>query len=300
MTETTSAAAAAAARTTHTAHIGGDAVTIQRPNGAKASRVFAELRQAGGATEAVTTAWGEFVRSYEASNVVELDRVQARFRYPPRPILDPETRQPVRDDNGDLVYQPSVVDAMSEADWAAAGGVLRLPKSPDTGEVIAHVAPIALEHAEDRVYRILALFLMSNDDVARYRRNGELDQALNERVDELLDKAYADELLELAVVCGETVDHHFRRKVSELGDRVGNALRLVGMGPKTPTSPTTPTPEPSSVTPSSSTSTSSTGSPASTDGRQTSPSAPPSTSSAPAVPASTPTVLPPSKQGSSA
>lgn len=60
MSSTDSAAPAEGAA--RTAEVGGERVTIQRPNGAKASRALAELRQAGGAVTAVTEAWGEFIR----------------------------------------------------------------------------------------------------------------------------------------------------------------------------------------------------------------------------------------------
>lgn len=286
----------------HTAHVADELRTLQRPNGSKVSRVFAELRQAGDAVKAVTLAYGEFVRDYEAANVLELDRVQARLEYPPRPILDPETRLPIREPDevdgkpnpiaGELVLGPSVVDTISDDDWERAGHKLRLPRSPDLATVIGHLLPVALDLAEDRVYRILALFLMDNREVARLRKSGELEQVLDEKAGDLLDEAFGDELLELAVVAGELVDHHFMRKARDLGDRAGNMLRLIGMGPRTPAGATATTPaeapaEASSSTPATSTPASSTDSPASTDGRPTSPSTPPTTSSPTSAPAST-------------
>lgn len=276
MTDTTSAAPHGAART---AHIGDRLVELERPNGVKATRALAELRQAGDAVRKITTAWGDFVREYEATHVIELDRVQARHRFPGRPLIDTSGDEPqvVTDEQGDVVLAPSFVDQISDEDWQAAGGKLRLPSSPSREETIFALAPLALELAEDRVYRLLALFTLGNGEVVHARREGHLDQLLDEKVAELLETLYGDELLELAVACGELVDHHFRRKASALGERLGNALRLIGLGPAK-VSPTTPA-GPSTTSSSSTRPTSSSDSPPPTDGIPTPPSDSPPTSS---------------------
>lgn len=302
-----------------TAELGGQRVTLERPNGVKASRALAELKQAGSAVKEVTTAMGEFITEYERTHVIELDRIQARMRYPGRPILgldgevalEPAER-PDGSPNpraGQPAMAPSLVDAMTEEDWREAGGRLRLPESPSQQEVIGAVLPVALEHGEERIWRLLALFLIPNAEVARARRDGRLDALLEERVSTLLEDAYADELMELAAAVGEVIDHHFRRKASEVGERMGNALRVIGLGKKKPTTPT-PAPTPSSSSspqeesptststpaeedatdatssPSSSRPTSSTASDAPTDGPPTPSSSSPMTSSPPSASAS--------------
>lgn len=280
--------------------LGDRRVTIERPSALKASRALALMRALSRAMPGLQDRLGEFRREYERNNVIELDRVQAKIAYPPRPIIlqvpnDDGTfrEEAALDEHGEPLMQPSPVDRLTEADWTAAGGVYRRPASPSSEEVIVALFDVALETAEEHVYKLLALFTIPNDDLKRARKDQRIDELLDETVDELLDDSYADEVLELAVVAGETVDHHFRRKTGELGDRLGNVLRLVGMGPrKAPTtSPSTSNDGPSSSRPSSSTD-----SPESTeDGAPTPSSTPPSSSSSSSADSSTAT---PSNGGS--
>lgn len=280
MQDTNTGAAAAAPGTLTLA---GQDVTLERVSARKASRILAELRAITAAVPDITRAIGEFVRSYEATNMLELNRTQARYQLPDRTAH------------------------MTDADWQAADGVLRLPESPATPEVIAAVFPLALDLAEEHVYRLLALFTMSNSDVKRARREGTLAERLEERADDLLDDAGFDELLELAVVVGEVIDAQVRGKVEALGDRLGNAMRLLGMAPtRSSSSPasepaqstsSSPDDEPTddseptagSSTPSSSSSRpkSATDSPATSDATRSPSSTNPSTSSAPSAPDST-------------
>lgn len=254
MQDTNTGAAAAAPGTLTLA---GQDVTLERVSARKASRILAELRAITAAVPDITRAIGEFVRSYEATNMLELNRTQARYQLPDRTAH------------------------MTDADWQAADGVLRLPESPATPEVIAAVFPLALDLAEEHVYRLLALFTMSNADVKRYRRDGTLADRLTERADELLDDADVTELMDLAVACGELVDTQIVGKARELGDRLGNLGRLVGLAPAT--SPTAPAPEPASTSsdgPSTTRPTSSSDSAGlSPDGDPTTPSTPDTTSS---------------------
>lgn len=285
MPKTDSAAAQAAAPTQSTITLGEREHRIERISARKAARAFAELRAITRAVPEINKAVSTFVRTYEEENVVELDRVQAKMR-----------------------FGAETIDTLTEEDWANAGGKLRLPRSPGTTEVILAAFPIALDLAEAHVYRLLALFLMPNEDVARYRKNGELDERLGERADDLLDDAYGDEVMELAVVVGELVDRQFVGKARELGDRLGNALRLVGLGPATPTTPTasrddaTGDPAETSTSsesgPSASKPTSSTSTPAPTDGSPTPSSTSPTSSSPSSDTASTSTSSPPSKPAS--
>lgn len=257
--------------------LGGKTYMLERPTGLKASRALALMRALSKATPRIGEELAEFRRKYERENFLELDRVQARMRYPARPVTDAAGAVMI-DEKGAPVMLPSPVDRMSEEDWQATGGVFRAPASPSGPEVIAAIFDTALELAEEHVYKLLALFTITNSELKTHRAAGTLAEALEDRKTELLDDAFADELLELAVACGELVDHHFRRKSAELGDRVGNALRLIGLD-WTPTSPSTPTPA-STDGPSSSKPSSSTATPASTpDGPPTPSSTPPTTSS---------------------
>lgn len=286
--------AGAAAATTIT--IGDSEITLERVSARKASRALALLRALSRAMPGLQTELAEFRRTYEASNVVELDRVQARMRFPGRVLIGDDggaVLEPAELDGepnpraGQPVMIPSPVDRMTDEDWREAGGVLRLPSSPAPAEIAVALFDHALEQAEDHVYRLLALFTISNQEVTEAWRAGTLAERLLERADELLDQAYGDELLELAVACGELIDTQFVTKARSLGDRLGNLGRLVGIDRPT-TSPTAPAAAPT-TTPSSSTPTSSTDSPEPTDGQPTPASTSPGTSPSSSPPESSET-----------
>lgn len=263
-----------------TVSIGGEAKRVEPVSARKASRAFALLRHISRRIPDLAGLWGKAAADYREQNTRKLSRAQARLEYPPRPLIHPETlealREPALLENGepnpragDLVMVPSAIDRLTDADWEASGNVLEIPDEPQAGVMVMAILEPALELAETHVFRLLALFLMSNEDVARRHKEGTLDDELEVAADWLLDNALGDEVLELAVICGETVDDQFRRKATELGDRVGNALRLVGLGPTTRT-----TGSPTSNGASSSTPSSSTGGPESSDGAPTSSSTP--------------------------
>ena len=264
-------ATATRSEVSRTITLGDDEVTIDRPSGRKVAMALALLRAVSGTVRDLTVAYGQFVTEYGQAHYEEFDRVQARLEFPRRPILDPVSRQPSREPDelpdgsanpraGELVLAPSLVESMTEADWERTGHKLRIPRRPGREEIVGALFDLALERAEEEVYRLLALFAASNAEVAEWRKTGDPKAILAERAEELLDVAYADELLELAVVAGTVVDDAFRAKASEMGDALGNALRLIGLGPKEPT-PTVASEEPSSETSSTSKPTSSTDSP---------------------------------------
>lgn len=271
--------------------IAGREVTVERVSARKASRAFAILRGVSDKLPAIVGRLGEASAEYERTHYIELDRAQAWRRYgAPTPLV--EDGEFVRDGAGEIVTVPSGIASMSEDDWQAAGNKLRVPQEAPDEYKWAAVFDRALELAEDHVYRLLALLTMSNDDVKRAWRAGTLKDDVDDLVEDLIDDAYADELLELAVVCGEVVDEQFTSKVRSLGtSRLGNALRLLGIDPttmgsqtpqgptQTPESTTSPTPTTSTAPPSSSTPASPGDTAESSDGQSTTPSTPPSTSS---------------------
>jgi len=284
--------------TNTTIELGGHEYRIERVSARKASTALALLRALSRSMPELQRDLATFRRDYEANNVIELDRVQAKLRYPPRPLTElteDGVERAVLEADGTPRLLPSPVDRLTEADWERSGQTFKVPASPSTPEVITALFDKALDVAEEHVYRLLALFTLSNDDVARYRKDGSLKDQLADRSDSLLDDAFADEVLELAVVAGEVVDEQFRRKTDELGDRLGNALSLVGLRPPTRTTPTpAPSPPaPSKDGPSSLTPSSSTDSPAPTpDGPPTPSSTSPSTSSSSSAPSSSETTTP--------
>jgi len=264
----------------------GHEVTVERPNGLKASRALAMLREVTRETPALSAKVAQFTRDYERDNVVELDRVQAKMEFQPRAVTE-------RDDDGQVVavldgegrplMLPSPVDRLTEEDWARTGNVYRVPRTPGPWEVGLALFDDVMEAAESLVWRLLALFTIPNEELFKARKAGTDEQLIQERADDLLGEAFADDLIELAVVVSETMDHHFRRKANQIGsERLGNLARSVGLGRFLPTA-TTPAPSSTSAAaPSSLKPNSSTDSPANTaDGDLTPSSKPPSTSSWP-------------------
>lgn len=291
---------------TRTVAVGDHEYTIERASGRKASRALALLKAISRAMPDLNAKMAAFTREFEETHYEELDRAKAALRWPARTLVDEENRpvlEPATLEDGspnpragERITVPSPLDGMTEADWERVGHVIRLPQSPDTLDVVLGLFGEAMDAAEENVYRLVALFTVSNADVKAWWKDGTFTERLDERADELLDDVLADDLMELAASIGEVVDAQFVTKARALtqGGRLGNLGRLIGLTPtepaaQTPTTPTTPGPEPmrvvstepSSDGPSTSTPTSSTASPAPTDGQPTTSSTSPGTSSSP-------------------
>ncbi len=270
--------------------LGGRTVTIERPTSLKASRALAMLRGISKAGPALWSELAEFRVKYEAENYIELDVVQARLRFPPQPVI--RDNDIVTDEAGQPVMIPSPVDSITPEEWADAGGKLRRPKSPAGWEIAVALLDSGVEELETLLYRFLALFTIPNAELVEARKLGTVDAVIGEAADWLLDDTFADELLELAVVVNETVDHHFKRKARTIGgDRLGKLLALL---PKelrqsmtlTPTSSSSSTDSASETSPESAKQSSSTDTPRSTDGDPTPSSPAPTTSSSTSGPSS--------------
>lgn len=273
--------------------LAGREVTIEPPSARKASRAFALLRAVSKELPGLIRKWGEFEADYEKSHIVEMDRTEAMRRYGgPQPLIK-EGEVLLNEKTGEPLTVASALDSMSDEAWESIGNVYRTRESPDWWMTASAVFSEASETAETNVYRLAALFLIPNEEIKRRRRDGSLDDHLAELADDLLDDAGLDELLELAVVCGEVVDGTFMAKARSLGGRLGNALRLVGLDPTSlsrQTAPETPqtsssgseeTSTPSSDTPSSSKPISATDSDEPSDGTPTPSSTSPTSSSPP-------------------
>lgn len=264
------APAPAGADTATTVHLNGQPYTIERLSSRKSSRALAIIKAITRETDKVEKAMAQFNNEYGRTHYEEYDRVQTRMLYPAKLLVD-ENGEPIREPAelpngepnpraGEQVWAPSIVDQITDEEWEAAGGIFRDPRRPEGYEVWLHVLPIALEAAEEEVYKLLALFLMSNEEVKDAWKAGTWKEALQAKADWLLDETFGDEILELAVACSERVDDQFVRKARNLGGRLGNLGRLAGMAnPLGQTTPSTtipsdePTPQPSPSTPNSST-----------------------------------------------
>lgn len=242
--------------------LGQRIVRVEPFSGRKAMRAFRLLRHVSKGAPEILSAWARFTKEYEADNSVELSRAEALFEFPP-----------IKEQESGRVLRPGRFDHLTDADWAASGNKVRIPRSPSVPEQIAAVFPEAFDLAEKEVLRLLALIAAANHEVKDHRE--DLPEFLDEVAEDLLDAPFED-LLELAVLGGEVVDEQYRRKAEELGGRVGNALRLVGLNPETFQRQTS-TPSTTSI----SKPASSTDSAASTDGRPASPSTEPTGDSSP-------------------
>jgi hypothetical protein len=218
--------------------ISGRKVVLERFTLVKAMRVITLLGLIQKSVPDITKAMTEFKREYRDSNVIELDRVQAKLQYgSPTPVLGDDGEVLYRE--GEIVTIPSPIDQMTEADWERSGHVLKLRQSPSTTEMLMAVFPVAYEQAEKPVQRLLALIAMPNDDVARYAETGELWDRVDDVAAKVIAPAYIEEVMELAVAAGEQVEGQVMTKARGLGDRVGNLLRLFGLRLPTETSDST-------------------------------------------------------------
>lgn len=247
--------------------IGGKTVNIEEFNGRKSTQAITLLRHISKRMPNLQKEWGDYVREYERTHSIELDRVQAQQRFGSRPLVEDDELVYKKNAKGEdeVVMIPSFLDRMSEADWEKAEHKLRIPQSPSVGEIALQLFPDVFDAAQEYVLKLLALLITPNEVVNQKGRAGdkELDSYLAARGEDLLDDGMLEELMELAVVGGETVTDQYSRRAAQLGNRLGNAARLVGIK-WTPTGQTKE--ETTSTTSSSSNSTSSTDSPGPTDG----------------------------------
>lgn len=250
--------------------------TLGRMKAIKAARVLGELRALSKEAPQISDRIASFTRDYEEKNAEHLTQLQARVRYPSRPLW--QAGEPVRDGNGDLVYGKSPVDSIPDDVWED-GGTLKLPVSPSDFEVGLATLDVAVEVAERRVYRLVALFTLSNEEVSSAWAEGEgaFDEAIETRVALLLDELWLDELAEVAITAYEQFEAQLRER-PELGRRLGKIVKgspwMKRLFPFLSSDPTTTpedslptgstpspagtggTPEPSSTSPSTSYSTS--------------------------------------------
>jgi hypothetical protein len=239
----------------HEVQVGDRVIRIETFSARKGLRVLRLLEHTAKGFPEIQKHWATYVREYEDSHTIDLDRSAARALYSPKPLTREEPvigeqgqvltdeegrplirREPILE-NGQVIVGPDPLGHLTDADWVASGQKLRQPRSPSWAEQLVAVLPLAIELAEDEVAKLLGLIAMPNRDVARYGSEGldVLWDKAAELGDELLD-ADLDQVIELAVTAGESVNETYRVKVVErLGERLGQALRLIGLNPRIPT-----------------------------------------------------------------
>lgn len=253
--------------------IGGEQVTVPELNGVKAIETLRLVQKIMQLAPGLIRKRAEFIKEYGAENVEELDRGQAKLRFRPipvadevpvlhdgEPVLDPKTGAPLYEQvaklgaNDEPITVPSPVDRMTDADWESMGNVLKVPQRPSDVEIGLEVLGDVLDTALEPAQQLLALALAPNSEVLQHKRDGDLPDYLKKRGEALIERAMIDELMELAVVVIETANGQVRGRLTQLGDRWGNALSALGLGRmlSAPTTATeTETGSPTSRTPSS-------------------------------------------------
>lgn len=260
-----------------TVKVGGRDVTIGRFSMAKAMRVMTLVSKINKEIPALMKTAAEFKRGYREDNALMIDRVEAWHRFgDPQPVYDDDGNPVVVD--GKVVTVPSYIERMTEKDWEAAGGYLRLRQSPSTEEVALAVLAEGYERLEEPLLRFMALVCMSNADVGEFVREGTIWEEVDKYVKSHLYDAGVEEVLELLVVGYEQAEQQVVGKFEQLGDRVGKLMAAIGFQPRekpeTTTTETTSSSEPeTSSSPSPSPSpTSSDGTPTESDDSRSTPS----------------------------
>jgi hypothetical protein len=257
-------------------------ITVERFTVTKGLRILTLLQLIQKMVPQISNEIADFKREYAASNVIELDRVQAKMRYGPTPIID-EHGDVVRDSaTGEVLTVASPIDRMTEADWERSGQILRLRQSPSNEEMLLAVFPLVYEHAQAPLMRLLALVAMPNADIERYAQvSGEkLWEEVDEYARQVIGPAYLEQVMELAVTAAEQVEGQVMDKVRGLGDRVGKLAGLLGIK-KTAAAPSSDASPTSSEPPEQPSSRSASPSPASSDGSPPTSAPSPGTSSTP-------------------
>jgi hypothetical protein len=186
-----------------TVTIGGENLKVEEFTGRKGVWALKLLQQILNAVPKIQAQLAEFLRTYGEEHAIELSRSEAKKLF------------------------GSSLDHLTEDDWEKSGQVLRRRAMPSVPEQIAAVFPLAMDEGEEHVVKLLALLVTPNNEVKRLARSGGLLEHLTATGDDLLDDGMLEELLELAVVAGETLDEQLLSKTQELGDRLGKLKALL-------------------------------------------------------------------------
>lgn len=208
-------------------------ITIERFTLTKAMRVITLIGVIEKAMPSINSELAIYRKQYGEDNAQVLSRTQAALRYGPEPVYDDDGTIMLQD--GQPVVMPSPLDRMTEKDWEVSNHEIRFKPKPSAAEQWLAVFPKAYEQAEKPVTRLLAVVCMKNSDFAKYVDSQTWEDEADRFVREVLEPAYFDEIMELAVVIGEQLEGQVLTKARSLGARVGKLRARIGMGSQTPT-----------------------------------------------------------------
>ncbi|HEU4657899.1 MAG TPA: hypothetical protein VFR97_10250 [Capillimicrobium sp.] len=237
--------------------VGGQTVIIQPFSPRKALLAGAIVSSIGDSWEQLFREAARFAAQLAQDNATVYNRATAMalLEHRPRPLLDSENEPIVVD--GKAVMRPGALDHITEEAWERSGHELRIPERPDPAVINAYLMPKALGLFERQVARLLALAIVTNAELGKAAEEGG-DEAVNRLLDDkrglLLDQSTIGELVRLFTLTAERVQDELRADLDELGDRVGNAMRALGidlsaltaLGPEATTKPTSSSSSPTS------------------------------------------------------
>lgn len=216
----------------NTVTIGGARQELGSFSAFKAFRIMDVISEAEGIYRDFLFGAAEFKQEFEKRNVVELDRVEARREFRPRPLyrtirteledgrISVEDTPMVDDETGEPVLGADPLGHISEEDWKASNNVLRVGTSPSEDTIVAAMIPRAFKQARESVLRLLALVVVSNSDLERWDQDGDVDQRLEDEAKRLLHRAKGDELVILAAASLRMVREQIRGPFDDLIEEV--------------------------------------------------------------------------------
>lgn len=206
--------------------IGERNVTIPRFSAFKIARSGRLIAQIAKAYPTVMFDVAKFERDYETQNAVRITKTMAQL---PR------------------------FESLALADEDFEGKkYVELPRSPSKAQMFASVFPQIMEAAEGDVMTLFALVLAPNKELEEADENDAVDEYLKKSTKALLHEAFADQLLDAAIVVAQVLADQFANKIDEVGKAAASL-----QGQMSPEANSTNSPE------------SSTDSPTPTDGNET-------------------------------
>lgn len=212
--------------------IGGEVQSLGEFSAYKALKALEILGDVEEAWREVLREAAAFRKEYQAENVIEMSRAEARRQFRPRPMEAtrrvelPDDRvefidEPLLDSDERPVLSPDPLGHLTDADWEASDQKLRIPQAPSESMQIAAMVPRAFRLGRDATLALMALVLASNSDLEAWDREGNdvVDEKLKERAAQLRHRAKLDELVELATatltICREQVAGPFGRLAAQ-------------------------------------------------------------------------------------